>query len=221
MVGVVGVAVAGVWAQAGSGIDVNLLRAFNDLTSNITTLGKAVYGVGSIWVVVATVVALVLFGHRSVAARALLAGASAWGIAVLLNHLLGHHDLAGVSIHVRAGGGPVFPASNVAVVTALVITLGPFLVRPARRALHVLVVAVAVAALYLGVGFPSDVVGGLLVGRRDVGRGARRAGLAGGAPLDRRALRGARRPGPRRRRRPLRGRPRRAGHRGRGPDRLG
>jgi uncharacterized membrane protein YbhN (UPF0104 family)/membrane-associated phospholipid phosphatase len=164
VVAVVGLAVAGVWAQAGSGIDLNLMRPINDLTSDITTLGKAVYGVGSIWVLVATVVALVLFGHRSVALRALLAGVSAWGIAVLLNHLLGHHDLTGVSIHVRAGGGPVFPASNVAVVTALAITLGPFLVRPARRGLHVLVAAVAVAALYLGVGFPSDVLGGLLLG---------------------------------------------------------
>jgi uncharacterized membrane protein YbhN (UPF0104 family)/membrane-associated phospholipid phosphatase len=163
-VAVVGVATAGVWAQAGSGIDLNLLRPINDLTSNITTLGKAVYGVGSIWVVVATVVALVLFGHRSVAVRALLAGASAWGIGVLLNHVLGHHDLTGVPIHVRTGSGPVFPASNVAVATALAVTLGPFLVRPARRALYVLVAAVAVAALYLGAGVPSDVLGGFLLG---------------------------------------------------------
>ena len=164
VVAVVGAAAAGVWAQAGSGIDVNLLRPFNDLTSNITNLGKVVYGVGSIWVVVAAVVALVLFGHRSVAARLLLAGGSAWGISVLLNQLLGQHDLTGVPIHVRSGSGPVFPASNVAVVTALAITLGPFLVRPARRALHVAVLAVAVAALYLGTGFPSDVLGGFLVG---------------------------------------------------------
>ena len=129
----IGVAVTGVWAQTESGVDLNTVRPINHLTSDVTDLGKFVYAAGSIWVVVAAAAALFVFDHRSLVLRVLLGGA--WGIAVLLNYVLGHHDLQGVSIHVRTGSGPVYPSSHVAVIAALAITMAPFLVRPARRAL--------------------------------------------------------------------------------------
>ena len=60
--------------------------------------------------------------------------------------------------------------------------LAPYLVRPFRRILAVVIVLVSLAALYLGAGFPSDVLGGLLLG------------FAAGAARARRIRRARRRP---------------------------
>ena len=54
--------------------------------------------------------------------------------------------------------------ANVAAITALAFGIAPYLVRPLRRILAVVIVLVSLAAMYLGAGFPSDVLGGLLLG---------------------------------------------------------
>ena len=40
----------------------------------------------------------------------------------------------------------------------------PYAVRPLRRIFFLLILLVALAAMYLGAGYPSDVLGGLLLG---------------------------------------------------------
>jgi membrane-associated phospholipid phosphatase len=155
---------AGMWAQTQSTVNVNLFRTLNDLSGNMVGLAKAVYALGSIWAVLA--VGLVLLGLRQVrvAWHGVLAGAGAWGIALLVNEILGTHAIGGLGVHVRIGDGPVYPVANVAAITALAFGIAPYIVRPFRRILALVIVLVSLAAMYLGAGFPSDVLGGLFVG---------------------------------------------------------
>jgi uncharacterized membrane protein YbhN (UPF0104 family)/membrane-associated phospholipid phosphatase len=154
----------GFWAQTQSTVNLNLFRTLNDLSGNMVGLAKAVYALGSIWVVLAVTLALLVARQFRVAVYGVLAGAGAWGLALLLNELLGTHSISGLGVVVRIGDGPAYPVANVATATALGFGLAPFLVRPLRRIFAVVILLVCTAAMYLGAGFPADVLGGLLVG---------------------------------------------------------
>ena len=112
------------------------------------------------------------------------------GLSLLLNELLGTHAISGLGVNVRIGDGPVYPVANVAAITALAFGIAPFIVRPLRRIFVIVILLVCAAAMYLGAGFPADVLGGLLVGF-----GGRRAGPGGARRARRPAVgrRGARR----------------------------
>jgi uncharacterized membrane protein YbhN (UPF0104 family) len=156
--------IVGFWAQTQSTVNLNLFRTLNDLSGNMVGLAKAAYALGSIWAVLVVTLALVLFRQFRVAVYALLAGAGAWGVALLLNELLGVHDVTGLGVAVRIGDGPVYPVANVAIITALGFGIAPFIVRPLRRIFGLVILLVSTAAMYLGAGFPADVIGGILVG---------------------------------------------------------
>ena len=64
----------------------------------------------------------------------------------------------------RTGDGPAFPVASVAAFTALTVALSPYLTRPIRRLLLLTVPFVALASMYLGLGFASDALGGLWLG---------------------------------------------------------
>ena len=155
---------AGLWAQTDSTVNVNLFRTFNDLSGNMEGLAKGIYALGSIWAVVAVTVVLLLTRQVRVALHGAIAGAGAWSLALLLNAILGVQSINGLSVNVRIGDGPAYPVANVAAITALAFGLGPYVVRPLRRVFAVVIVLVSFAAMYLGAGFPADVLGGLFVG---------------------------------------------------------
>jgi len=154
----------GLWAQTQSSVNLNLFRTLNDLSSNMVGFAKGVYALGSIWAVLAVTVALLLFRQVRAAWHGALAGAGAWALALLLNDLLGTHSIHGLGVNVRIGDGPSFPVANVAAITALAFGLAPYLVRPLRRIFALVIIMVSLAAMYLGAGFPSDVLGGILIG---------------------------------------------------------
>ncbi len=154
----------GMWAQTQSTVNVNLFRALNDLSGNMVGIAKAMYALGSIWAVLAVTLLLLVTRQFRGAWHGLLAGSGAWGLALLLNEILGTHTITGLGVNVRIGDGPAYPVANVAAVTALAFGIAPYLVRPLRRILAVVILLVCAAAMYLGAGFPADVLGGLLVG---------------------------------------------------------
>jgi uncharacterized membrane protein YbhN (UPF0104 family)/membrane-associated phospholipid phosphatase/tRNA A-37 threonylcarbamoyl transferase component Bud32 len=156
--------VLGVWSQSQSSIDAHLFELINDLGANMIGLGKALYALGSVWAAIAVVLLLALFRQLNIALRVGLAAAAAWSIAELVNELLGLHSVSGASVNVRIGDGPVFPEVHVAVITAIAVAMSPFAVRALRRVLALAVVLVCLAAMYLGAGLPSDVLGGVLLG---------------------------------------------------------
>jgi uncharacterized membrane protein YbhN (UPF0104 family) len=154
----------GFWAQTQSTVNVNLFRALNDLSGNMVGLAKGIYALGSIWAVLAVTAVLLVLRQLRVAGYAALTGAGAWGLALLLNEVLGTHAISGLDVAVRIGDGPVYPVANVAAITALSFGIAPFIVRPLRRVFVLVIVLVCGAAMYLGAGFPADVLGGLFVG---------------------------------------------------------
>jgi uncharacterized membrane protein YbhN (UPF0104 family) len=154
----------GFWAQTQSTVNVNLFRTLNALGDNAIGLAKAVYALGSIWAVLGIALVLAVLRQLRVARYAVVAGAGAWALALLLNELLGTHSINGLDVAVRIGDGPVYPVANVAAITALAFGIAPFVVRPLRRILALVILLVCTAAMYLGAGFPADVIGGVLVG---------------------------------------------------------
>jgi uncharacterized membrane protein YbhN (UPF0104 family)/membrane-associated phospholipid phosphatase/tRNA A-37 threonylcarbamoyl transferase component Bud32 len=164
IVGAIGTSVVGVWAQSQSSLQVNFFLFINDLTSEIDGLMKGVFALGSIWAALVVTVVLLAFRQIQVAWRVALSAAIAWGVASLLVEILPAHVIKGVDVHVRVGDGPAFPSVNVAIITALVVALAPFIVRSLRRLSLLLVFLVMFAAMYLGTAYPSDVLGGFLLG---------------------------------------------------------
>jgi len=156
--------VLGVWSQSQSTIDINFFAAINNLAGNMVGNAKGIFALGSPWAALVVVLALLLLRAPTAALRVGLAAGAAWGIAELLNEILGTHSISGAHVNVRIGDGPVFPVVNVAIITALAAALSPFAVRGLRRLFGVATILVSLAAMYLGAGLPSDVFGGILLG---------------------------------------------------------
>lgn len=180
--GVVGLALAGLAAQAESSLDTNLFKVVNELPEGLHGLADALYALGSIWAVVGVALLLAALRKWSVVFHVAVAGVLAWGVAELFHEIVEAQSTAGLDIHVRTGDGPIFPATNAAVVTALALVLAPYVVRPVRRIFLLLVALVSCSAMYLGVGFASDVVGGLFLGLAAAGAVLAVFGAPGGRP---------------------------------------
>ena len=164
VVGAAGTAVVGLWAQSQTAVDLNIYQPINNLSDALDGPAKVFLALGSIVSVAVIAVLLLVFRQVGVAWRVALAGGIAWGVAKLLNEILPSHDISGVHINVRLGDGPVYPTANVAAITAAALVLAPYAVRPLKR-LFLLFIALAMfSAMYLGLGYPSDVLGGFLLG---------------------------------------------------------
>ena len=107
---------------------------------------------------------LVLLKKVPGALHVAIAGVLAMGVGELLHEILDPQKIRGLSVNIRTGDGPIFPSTNVAVITTLALVLAPYVVRPLRRVFLLLVILVALSAMYLGTTFPSDVVGGIFLG---------------------------------------------------------
>ena len=156
---------AGLWAQAGNNVDANLFKVVNDLPNAFEGLANVFAALGSIWFVIAVVVVLLLARWFPAARDAAIAGGGAWLISIGLNELLGA-PLGQLARHHRPHRRAVrrSPPPPSAVAAALLIALAPYLIRPLRRAGMLVVLLVALSAMYLGTGLASDVFGGLFLG---------------------------------------------------------
>jgi len=116
------------------------------------------------------------------ALTALVAGLAALGITALCHEIFGIQSVTGLSLHLRTGSGPLFPTAPVASIAAVGLTLSPYLVRPVRRMVVVLVVFVAIAAMYLGIALGPDVLGAVFLGVAVAGAVLTVVGAPGGRP---------------------------------------
>jgi len=180
--GALGVALAGLWAQAESSLDTSLFKTVNQFPNSLEGAANALYALGSFWAGAAVVVALLLFRKVQVAVHVAAGVAIAWGVAELLHELVDPQSTKGIAIQIRAGDGPLFPATNVAIATALALMLAPYIVRPLRRVFLLLVVLIALSTMYLAIGFPSDVAGGVFLGFAAGGAVLALFGAPGGRP---------------------------------------
>jgi uncharacterized membrane protein YbhN (UPF0104 family) len=164
VVAVAGIVLTGLWAQTSSDVDTNLFSVVNALPNAFEGLANVLAFLGSLWFIGIVVVALLLARWFPTARDVALAGGSAWLLAWGFDQLLGTRAADGIGVVVRTGGGPAFPVPSVAGYVALAVALAPYVVRPVRLLLVVVTPFVGLAAMYLGTGFASDVVGGIWLG---------------------------------------------------------
>ncbi len=174
--GLVGLCLAGGIAASGRRgreLDEGAFRAINRGRGPVPDrLATGITELGSIWASVGAAAALAALGRRSAAARGLGAASAAWLAGQGLKRLFlrprpYQADPDGVRLLAHPPRATSWPSSHPAVVLAFVTAAGRELRLPpgARSTLTGLAVAVGVSRTYVGVHYPSDVIGGLLLGR--------------------------------------------------------
>jgi undecaprenyl-diphosphatase len=149
-----------------SGVERTLFELFNSLPGGLRPVFGAFYRVGFL-VAVGLVGAAAVIGRRWRLVRDLaLAGVGSAVIARLLNHAVSEPPHAAALFHLirRWPAGPSFPSNRLALVVGVFAAASPYLARPTRRLLLVVAAGVAIATLYLGAGYPVDVLIGVVVG---------------------------------------------------------
>jgi undecaprenyl-diphosphatase len=132
----------------------------------------AITELGSWWAAGAAAGALAVTGHRKAAAKALAAASVTWvagqGLKkVFLRPRPYDADPDGTRLMIGKPHGTSWPSSHPAVLISFLTVAGRELRLPgtARAALGALGNAVGLSRVYLGVHYPSDVTGGILLGR--------------------------------------------------------
>ena len=134
------------------------------LPSWLESLFAVIYVVGAIYAIVIVVAAIVARREHGDLVRDLLL---AIGLALAL--IFGLAWLVSGSWPVVApeffsGDDPAFPVARIALVAAVLVVAGPYLVLPLRRLTWFIIISMFVVAIALGYGFPGDALGGLGIG---------------------------------------------------------
>ena len=143
----------------------DLFRFLNRLPNELKPFFQTLYWAGTLWGVL-VVAAAAFIGRRWRLARDLtIAGLLAAVAARAMARLVDEQSLSKTFDEVtRLGQSPQFPLVRLAIVTAVISAAAPYVTRPTRRLGELLLVALAFSAMYLGTGYPSDVVAAVFLG---------------------------------------------------------
>jgi uncharacterized protein (TIRG00374 family) len=150
----------------------------------VTALFSIAY-VSSLVFLVFVLVALLLGGHRRrEALRDLLivTGASLVIVVIISFLVNGEWPYVLPEIDLESTAPPRFPVARVAVVTAGLVVVSPFLTRPLRRLGWVVILLTAVASVGLGYGTPTHIMGSFGIGLFCAGLWLTIAGSPAGTP---------------------------------------
>jgi undecaprenyl-diphosphatase len=159
--------------ELGERVDVRLFRAVNrGHGPGADRFFQGITELGSIWASIGAAGVLAAGGRRRAAARGLAAASAAWLAGQGLKRLFDRPrpyvaDPDGVRLLAQPPRATSWPSSHPAVLLAFVTVAGRELrlASPARTALRGLAAAVGISRAYVGVHYPADVVGGLLLGQ--------------------------------------------------------
>lgn len=170
-----GALAVGAWSAAGRGreLDEDGFRVANGDRGPLTDrVFGGVTELGSIWASVGGAAVLAAAGRRRAAARALAAASLAWLAGQGLKRVFDRPrpsdaDPEGTRRRIRRPNGSSWPSSHPAVLLAFSAVAADELgaSRSTRLGLDALAGTVGASRMYLGVHYPADVVGGLLLGR--------------------------------------------------------
>ena len=166
----IGVAASG---RPGRDADERAFRAVNGAADpRLDRTAGAITELGSIWASIGAAAVLALAGHRRAAGRGLVAAGSVWLLGQGLKRVFERPrpyeaDAEGTRLLIGTPRASSWPSSHPAVLLAFVEAAGRDAgLRPAARvALTGLAGAVGVSRVVVGVHYPADVAGGLLLGR--------------------------------------------------------
>ena len=171
--------------------DDRLYRALNrDGGPVVDAFFKGLTELGSIWASGGAAIALALRGRRREALDAFGAASAMWLVGQGAKRVFGRprpYEAGGdMRLLIARPRGSSWPSSHPAVLLAFVtVAVRDLDARPGTRAAVVsLAGVVGLSRVYLGVHYPADVVGGLLLGRgvADLWSGTLSAGILGRAP---------------------------------------
>lgn len=165
--------------------DANLFRLVNQLPDGLGRPLLAVMQLGSV-AAVPVLAAVALTARRPRLARDLaLSGGLAWVLAKVVKGVVGRARPVALfqGVVERAHDtGLGYPSGHVAVAAALATAAGPWLPRPARRAVWWVVWLVALGRMYAGAHLPLDVLGGAALGWAVAAATHLAVGAPGGLP---------------------------------------
>lgn len=170
-----GALAVGAWSSAGRGreLDEEAFRAANrDRGPATERFFGGITELGSIWASLGAAAVLAASGRRRAAVRGLGAASLAWLAGQALKRVFDRPrpsdaDPEGTNRRINRPNGSSWPSSHPAVLLAFTTVAADELgvSPPLRVGLDVLAGAVGASRAYLGVHYPADVVGGLLLGR--------------------------------------------------------
>ena len=165
----------GAWTSAGPGRRLDL-EAFREGNRDRGPAADRFFGgvteLGSIWASVGAAVVLAAAGHRRAAARGLAAASVTWVAGQGLKRVFGRArpydaNLEGMHLRIERPNGTSWPSSHPAVLLSFLTVTSKDLGAgvAVRTALDGLAATVGGSRVYVGVHFPSDVAGGILLGK--------------------------------------------------------
>ena len=145
----------------------NLFTFFNTLPDALNSLFSLLYRLGALWALGVIVIAALVARRWRLARDLAISGMLAWVIGRLIGVLVVSETSLTKSIDVVTRFGadtPRFPLVRLAVIVAVVATAAPYLTRPVRRLGQLLLLSLAISAMYLGTAFPDGILAALFLG---------------------------------------------------------
>ncbi len=150
------------------GFEQTIFRALHRVPESLDVIVINITHFGSTAALYSMAAVTFILGQKKLGWRLLFNGMGAYLLAWLLKELIMRPRPAGLWTEVLAREGGVvsygYPSGHAAVVTAIAVTLWPYVAKQYRPWLVVMVLAVGITRIILGVHAPLDIVGGVLLG---------------------------------------------------------